>query len=338
MSDNNPPTFFVTNYDARFGQYKPEDDMLHPEANAKVPHYTCTETQYLGFNIPEAAISGIGYLWHHPNLKTVLAGACAYQGVKSQLIAAELCDVRSYMSDEVLANNLTSVKFDNGYHTEVLEPGKKFRIRYDDPARKNHYDVTLTAIMPPAMWPTGRHLEQALKTKGELTLRGEKFPVNGYFVRDRSWGEGRSEQIMPIPVTSWMTGVFNDNFAFNCNALDHPDLNPIWKPYFNVAPEKTLIGGWIWRDGELTAITSAKKLVHYDLDTLIPKSIEMTVIDAKNRTFEMQGTIISAAPFNIWMNVNAPICLTRWECEGLTGYGDTQDVQWNDFVHACAKK
>jgi hypothetical protein len=50
MSDT--PTFFVTNYDSRFGQYRPEDDLLHPEANAKIEHYSCTETQYLGFNIP----------------------------------------------------------------------------------------------------------------------------------------------------------------------------------------------------------------------------------------------------------------------------------------------
>jgi hypothetical protein len=336
MSDT--PTFFVTNYDQRFGEFGPNDDYLHPEANAKVQHYSCTETQYLGFNIPEANISGVGYTWHHPHLNTVLAGSVAFQGIKTQLIAAELCDMRSYMSDSVLANDLHEVKFDNGYHTQVIEPGKQFRIRYDDPVRKNHYDVTLTAIMPPAMWPSGRHFEQALKTKGELILRGERYEVNGYTVRDRSWGEGRSEQIMPIPVTSWMTGVFNDNFAFNCNAIDHPDLNPIWKPYFEVNPDKLLIGGWIWRDGELTQIASAKKIVRYDRDTLIPKTVEMTVVDANKRSFEIHGTILSSAPFNFWMNVNAPICLTRWECNGLTGYGDTQDVQWNDFVQACAKK
>jgi hypothetical protein len=332
------PTFFVTNYDPNFGHYKPEDDFLHPAANEAVENYACTETQYLGFNIPEACISGVGYMWHHPHMQTVLAGAVAYQGVKRQFIAAELCDIRSFMSDEVLKNDLHEVSFDSGYRTQVIDPGKQFRIRYDDPARKNHFDVTLTAIMPPAMWPTGRHLEQAMKTKGELTLRGEHFTVNGYFVRDRSWGEARSERIMPIPVTSWMTGVFNDDFAFNCNALDHPDLNPVWKPYFDVKPENTLIGGWVWRNGELTAIRAAKKRVHYDLATMIPKSVDLTFTDAKDRTFEMHGTILSAAPFNCWMNVNAPICLTRWECNGLTGHGDTQDIQWNDFVQACAGK
>ncbi len=173
------PTFFVTNYDPNFGHYKPEDDFLHPTANEAVENYACTETQYLGFNIPQACISGVGYMWHHPHMKTVLGGAVAYQGVKRQFIAAELCDVRSFMSDEVLKNDLHEVSFDNGYRTQVIEPGRLFRIRYDDLARKNHFDVTLTAIMPPAMWPTGSHLEQAMKpVRREQPRRGVQHLLN----------------------------------------------------------------------------------------------------------------------------------------------------------------
>jgi hypothetical protein len=331
------PTFFVSSYAPSFGNAVPDDDLLHPAANAKITDYACTETQYLGFNIPEADISGVNYIWHHPHLKQVLGGSVVYKGIKRQIIASELCDIRSFMRDDALAGDLRHYKLDTGTEVRIIEPLKKLQLRYDDPLRKNHFDVTLTAIMPPAMWPTGRHFEQAMKTEGKLTLRGEKYDVRGYFIRDRSWGEARSEINMPIPATSWLTGTFNDGFAFNCNAVDHPDLNPLWKGHFEIPEDKLLFGGWIWLDGELTPIISARKHVDYDISTLIPRSVDLSVVDAKRRKFAMHGTIRSAIPFNCWMNVHAPICLTRWECRGLTGWGDTQDIQWSDFVQACLR-
>jgi predicted PolB exonuclease-like 3'-5' exonuclease len=33
----------------------------------------------------------------------------------------------------------------------------------------------------------------------------------------------------------------------------------------------------------------------------------------------------------------ANISLIRWEMDGRVGYGDAQDVLWNDFVNAAAE-
>ena len=335
MSD--PATFFVTSYDKRIGASDDSADELHPEANAKVESYACTETQYLGFSIPEEGIHALNYIWHHPKLNTLMGGNIIFQGYKRMTLAAELCDMRCYMSDSVLANGLKDFTLDNSYHVQVLEPRKKFHISYSDPKRGNAFDVTLTAIMPIAMWPSGRHFEQALKSSGELTLRGKQYKVNGYTVRDRSWGEARSEANAPIPATGWMTGVFGDDFAFNCNAIDHPDLNPLWKDGFDVKPEHTLIGGWVWIEGEIVPIASARKLTHYDRVTMYPKSFDLSLILANGRGLEITGKVIAACPFNPWINVYAPICMTEWTCNGRKGTGEVQDVQWNDFVSAYAE-
>lgn len=335
MSD--PNTFFLSSYDQRIGATDDSADALHPEANALVNSYACTETQYLGFSIPEANIHALNYIWHHPKMNTLLGGNIVFQGDKLMTVAAELCDMRCYMSDSVLANGLSDFTLDNSYRVQVLEPRKKFHISYHDPQRGNAFDVTLTAIMPIAMWPSGRHFEQAMKTEGELLLRGQRHKVNGYTVRDRSWGEARSEAAAPIPVTGWMTGTFGDDFAFNCNALDHPELNPLWQDGFSISPEQTLMGGWVWIDGEIVPIASVRKHTDYERTTLFPKVFELSLTLANGRTLELRGRVQCACPFNPWINVYAPICLTEWICNGRTGHGEVQDVQWTDFVHRYAQ-
>lgn len=329
-----PTSFFTTAYEAGFGTYTEADDLLHPAMNAKVADYTCSETQYLGFNVPEYDISAIGYLWHHPKMQTVYGGTVALRGIKRQITAAEMVDLRCYMSDSVLAGDLHDVRLDSGYRTQVIEPGRRFRISYEDPERENRYDVELTAIMPPVMWPTGRHFEQAMRTKGELVLRGERIPVDGYFVRDRTWGEARTEAAPPIPATSWMTGVFDDDFAFSANVIDDPARNPIWADRFTVDPDHLVLGGWIWKDGRVAALRSASKLNTYDRDTMVPRTIDMRIEDSEGREFEIHGEVRSAFPWNAWHNVHGPCGVTRWELDGRTGYGDLLEVQWNDFVSA----
>ena len=40
----------------------------------------------------------------------------------------------------------------------------------------------------------------------------------------------------------------------------------------------------------------------------------------------------AAANWRTWHNMDPIICLTEWECEGRTGYGDTQDVFFHDYI------
>lgn len=332
MTDNT--TFFTKQYGEGFGSYTDADDLLHPKQNDEIKGYGATETQYLGFSIPEEGITSVNYLWHHPRLKSVTGGSMAWQGVKPFPLACELMDLRCYMDEAALKNDLHDYTLDNGYRARIIEPFKKFHISYNDEARRNAFDVELTAVMPPAMIPSGKHFEQVMRAKGEMTLRGKRYPVNGYCTRDRSWGEARPEQILPIPSTTWMNCVFSDDLAFHCNAIDHPDLNPLWKDSFKVDPDKVLMGGWVWRDGELVKVASARKKVTYNRRTMIPQRIELHMTDAKGRVYEAEGETINCGHLNVWMNVNAPFCLTRWTCDGKTGWGESQDIQWNDFVQA----
>jgi hypothetical protein len=240
----------------------PDCDLLHPEFKDLNPSPSLTETQFFGFSVPEENIHALTYLWHHPNLGVVSGGAWVWQGIKSHLLQSELFGWTHFMSDDVLTNDLWEYKFDNGYHVQSIEPLKKHRLRYIDEARSNSFDIEVEALMEPMLLQTGMHFEQAVRARGELTLRGKTYQVDCTHVRDRSWGQSRSEAHAPTPPIDWMTGVFNDNLMFGCTAYDDPDLDPDWKGHLQVPGGDPTKGGWVRRDGELIPIVATRKRVH----------------------------------------------------------------------------
>jgi hypothetical protein len=310
----------------------PDCDLLHPAARDTNRSPTLTETQFFGFSVPEENIHALTYMWHHPNLGVVSGGAWVWQGIKSHVLASELFNWTSFASEDVLANDLWDCRFDNGYHVQTIEPLKRHRLRYADEARQNAFDIELEALMEPMLLQTGMHFEQAMRARGELTLRGKTYQVDCTHVRDRSWGQGRSEQHAPSPPIDWMTGVFSDTFMFGCTAYDHPDLNPDWTGHLEVPGGDPTKGGWVYRDGTLIPVVATRKRVHNDYATLVPTTAEMVMTDAAGHDYEIHGQVVSANRFAVWPNMDTWICLARWECEGQTCYGDLQQVQWHDYI------
>jgi hypothetical protein len=332
MSDTKEPFYLQRN--SGFAEYRAEDDSLHPQTNNREPGDSLTETQFLGFNIPEENIHGLGYLWHHPNLGVLTGGAWAFQGIKKHILTSELFDFRAYMSDRVLTEDLRKYRLANGYGVQVHEPLKALHMTYADPSRKNEIDIQFSAITPPVMFGSGMHFEQGMKTTGQLTLRGKRYEVNGFTIRDRSWGQLRPEDAMPLPPMTWMTGVFNENFMFNCSAFDHPRADPEWNGVFDLPEQAVLKGGWIYRDGRVTEIKTIMKRTVHDPETLYPDLIEMEITDTAGQHFNIKGKITAGCAWAAWPNFTFPVCQARWECDGLVGYGDAQEAQWPDFVRA----
>ncbi|MET0657574.1 MAG: hypothetical protein ABW110_05380 [Steroidobacteraceae bacterium] len=331
MSDSS--SFVLANSAVGFGAHGPEDDDLHAPMNAAVESYALTETQYFGFSAPEHRIHGIGYFWHHPRLNCITGGVAAWQGQKALQSGAELHDMRSFMSDAPVRKGLGRFQMDNRYEVEVIEPLERIRIKYHDPARGNALDILYTAVSAPMMLPNRKHFEQVMRTQGTLTLRGKTVRINGYNIRDRSWAEARSEMPMASPPVAWMTGVFGDDFAFNCCCTEDPDANVEWK---DIYPEHTaaaaLKGGWILRDQRRQRLIKARSVIERDAH-LHPSHITLQLTGEDGVTHEVRGTVRSSCPVSLWPNVFVPVCLTEWHWDGRTGWGDTQDCQWPDFVH-----
>ncbi len=336
MPDAETSTSFFMNAQASgFGPSSAADDLLHREVNSQVADPALTETQFLGFSVPEAGIHALNYLWVHPNLELLTGGVWAWQGVKPHQLAAELFDMRQFMTDEpIRKGDLADYELPMGYRVKVVQPLEKIHIAYDDPVRGNAFDVTLTAVMPPAMIASGKHFDQAMRTEGQLTLRGRRYPVDGYTVRDRSWGEVRPENPRPVPPLHWVTGVFSDDFAFHMMGLEDPSADPVWRAAFPDAEAMTgLNRGWIWRNGELTGLASTRLTTQWNLDTGYPAGHTLRITDTGGFELTLTGTITASCSWHAWSNVNMLISLCRWEHDGRIAWGDSQVATWTDFVH-----
>jgi len=319
-----------------FGTANPAtDDLLHRHMD--VPGDWLTETQYFGLSIPAENIYGFCYLWIHPNLDVVSGGLFICRGLKQAAMQAELFDLIQYnKASSVLTDDLRSYVLPNGYRVDLLEPGRSLRIRYENAERQNAVDFVATAHMPIAMRANNRHFEQSMQVRGHIVLRGKRYDIdNGYTVRDRSWGEMRSEALLPIPSMSWMTGAFGDDFAFNVNAFDNPDRKPEWVGKMKLPGASPLNDGWVWSDGVLSHLKKVDKLTTRDPANGRPIAHDFVMTDEHDRVFHVKGTITAGFPWTCWWNMVVHMHLTRWECNGRIGWGDTQECQWNDYVHLC---
>jgi hypothetical protein len=287
--------------------------------------------------IPEHCISSIVYVWHHPNLNVISGGLSVWQGQKNNQLSAELFDHNAYLSSLSFEDG-RHLQFPNSLRIDIEEPFKRIHIQYEDAAHGNALDLTLSGLTQPIMRENEKHFEQMLSSRGRLSLRGKPYEINGIATRDRSWGELRPETSYPLPPYTWMTGVFEDaDLYWQVSAHDDPARNPEWRDRFNVPAEQIVKDGWIIRGGEPCRLKQLSKLTVRDPVTLRPLRTEMSFTDVKSRKYELRGEVIASYPWHGWHNMVCWICCTRWVWEGQVGYGDTQEVQWGDYVWAYRK-
>lgn len=319
----------------QFGRVTEADELLHPQAN--IPGDWLTETWAYMWYIPEEQISSMIHIWVHPNLNVVTAGIGVWRGHKGSMIAAELMDVPTFCSAANLGDG-RDMTFASGLRAQILEPFKKMRITYDDPSRGNALDLIVTDFSPPVMRGSECHFDQATRNKGRVTLRGRSYDIDSIGMRDRSWGQLRSEALIAGPPFTWLTGSFEKSrISWNVAAFDDPTRNPEWKDLFQVDPAHTLHDGWVWRDGELLRFEKASKITRRDPVTLRPLSHEVEFTDTKGRNYKITGTVNASCPWISWSNMHSFMCSTEWRMDGEIGWGDTQDVHWGDYHYALRK-
>lgn len=326
--------FWMNAHERRFGEYSPADERMHREANAEnSADMSAVETQYVGFSVPEANIHSLNYTWLHPSLNIASGGAWAWQGIKPTQLHSEIFDMRDFMPIDVVGE-LDKYSLPNSYSFEAIKPLEEIRISYEDPKRNNAFDITCTAVMPPAMLPGNKHFDQAMRTRGTVTMRGETFTVDGFNVRDRSWGEVRPQEPVQAPPMHWLTAEFDEDFVVHVAGIEDPAQDPLWLGTADFTADQVngFNRGWIWRSGELIAVASATLTTKWDRMTGYPTAHHVEFVDVNDKRYTMTGEVTAASRWYAWSNAYFPVGLTRWECEGKVGWGDSQTGVWENFA------
>lgn len=325
-----------------FSKIWPEDDLLHPnEADAS---FERVETYLLGFNIPEANINCNIYLLWHPALGCMSAHVFANRGavVFRQQLESAYFNEHLYLpaapGPDRFDLRLGSLRMD----IAIVEPLERVTIRMRDEARNFALDISGSAVTAPVGRPGGKHFTQLMRNRGELVLEGVRYPIDSFYIRDRSWGYQRPEQPEETPPYRWITGWTEQGDGFVIAWLDTAMMGESyaeWRGDTDAAraankwehggdtPSVTLRSGWISSAGEPRAVRSVTITCEADPDDRrITRAIIMDVIDAEGDRHCIRGTVRQSYPKMYWGTMLTWMHFVDLEWDGRLGHGDLMDT------------
>lgn len=106
-----------------------------------------------------------------------------------------------------------------------------------------------------------------------------------------------------------------------------PSIDPSWSSVMFIAGGLVIdIGG---------ALSHAAVVAREMGQPCVVNTRSGTLTDGVGRSLDVSGEIIASIPWEGWHNAVVHLALTRWTLgDGAIGWGDSQDVQWNDHVRA----
>ena len=167
------------------------------------------------------------------------------------------------------------------------------------------------------------HFEQSGHVTGTVALNGEHWSVDGYGVRDKSWGPrdwgaGNRSSIptsnasgKPSPFVNWFSMNFGDHAALGGSC-------------FRDAEGVMRGEGWIQRGGSSGALKNVVIETDYEPDSLLHRSIRFQAETGNGEAIKMEGKVLNVCPTKIAMPggatfVNEGLAEFRWG--ERTGYG-----------------
>jgi hypothetical protein len=198
----------------------------------------------------------------------------------------------------------------------MSEPGRAFK---ENPFVPVEVDLAIEGVGPmfggePEEHREGEmefargHYEQHHRATGRVAIDGEVFALDGYGLRDHSWGP-RSWQ---APASyRWLTANFGPELGFMGSWITRPD---------GVETR----GGFVHRGRDLVLV----KDIRIDTDFVGPEQvhdrIRATLTCADGATLAVEGRVLSLIPLRNRREGKVTRIsegMTEWRCEGRTGYG-----------------
>ena len=285
----------------------PADDALHEPATDDL---FWTETAWFAFSVPERRLTGSIYPVFRTNQNVCSAGVYVWddhgEGAHEILYAHNMWHLP-------LPDDLRSMALPGGLSYEVLEPLRRYHVRYDDGGDLTldlHYD----GIVAPHVAADGGHLDQPCRVTGTVKLAGETIAVDCIEMRDRSWNV-RPDFRGTLPANvrvaySYGHVAEDEGFQLTTFSFDGGDA--------------MVRGGYLLRDGDLLPLASGTRRVERDRGR--PTTIVVEGADTGGRSFRAEGRTVSRFAFQATPGVFAWMSGTEWEVDGRAAWGQDQDM------------
>ena len=310
------------------GNLKPEDDFTHPLGEES----NFNESMYFNFFDREKSIGGF-----------IRLGNRANEGHAEMTVTVYLPDGRvlfTFKRAQIEHNDAFDA---GGVRFEVLEPGQKLRTTYagslvdlreprdmadpsvafgQNPKRKVSIDLVHDAVGPMygsagSKREEGRsddqqfakaHYEQHMHVSGCLEIDGDRFEIDGFGLRDHSWGP-RSWQA--IESYEWLTMNFGRDFGAMVSIIQRDSDN-------------VRRGGVVVRGDEIDLITEADIDADYEENGLYHQRVRVRLKTLKGEELYVTGEVKGFIPLRNRRGSRTTHIgegMTEWRCGDHVGYG-----------------
>lgn len=310
------------------GSLRPEDDYTH----ALGPEPNFNESMYFNFFDRAHAVGGFLRLGNRAN-----------EGYAEMTATVFLPDGR-VLFDFQRASIADNARFDaGGMRFEVIEPGARLRTSYvgkvleltdpsvmsdpkkafiESPRRHLTIDLVHTAVGP--MYGSVHdeseaseshenqfakaHYEQHMHVTGALDVEGHGIELDGYGLRDHSWGPRYWQAIHSY---EWLTM----NFGADLGAM---------VSIVRRSPEDVRVGGVIVRGDEADFIRDAGIDIEYEPNGVYHRALTVDVTTQSGERLQITGKVKRFIPLRnrrAGTTTHVGEGMTEWRCGERVGYG-----------------
>jgi hypothetical protein len=152
------------------------------------------------------------------------------------------------------------------------------------------------------------HYEQHMAVKGTIQLGDETLEINGYGLRDHSWGPRYWQAIESY---EWLTMNFGPDFGAMVSIVRRD-------------AEHQRRGGVIIRGDELIAVRDAEITAEFADNGLYHKTVHAKLTTQDGEVLEIDGTVKGFIPLRNrrdGLTTHIGEGMTEWHCGDQTGYG-----------------
>jgi len=312
------------------GNLAPEDDFTHPLG----PEPNFNESMYFNFFDRTRSLGGFVRLGNRANEGHAELTVCLY-----------LPDGRVLFTFQRPAISNNDAFDAGGMRFEVLEPGQKLRTTYqgkvlelkdpramadpgrafrESPKRRLSLDLVHDAVGPlygsagdhdekdkPADQQFAKaHYEQHMHVTGALAIEGERLAIDGYGLRDHSWGPRYWQAIHSY---EWLTLNFGPDLGAMISVIQRDPQG-----------ESVRRGGVLVRGDEIEPIVDAQVEADYDENGLYHKAVRARVTTAKGEVLDIEGDVTGFIPLRNRREGRVTHIgegMTRWRIGDRVGYG-----------------
>jgi hypothetical protein len=188
-------------------------------------------------------------------------------------------------------------------------------------------DVVFEAISEPhyAVGGAQGHFEQTGRVRGTIALGDERWDVDAYGVRDKSWGPRTWQAPSGSAAKAGGAAAVEEGCFLNWFSMNFGADLALGGACGRTADGTFRGKGWIQRDGETLDLTDVTMTTEFDpADPLVHRTVQLRGTDGRGDEIVVDGTVVSICPTKIPRRDGVTFVnegLARFETEGRTGFG-----------------